>query len=382
MILSIFIFIITLLSLVLIHELGHFLMAKKFCIKVEEFGFGIPPKVWGKKIGETLVSINLLPFGGFVRLFGEDVPNDKAEKQKVLESTRSFAHRSVWQRIIVVVAGVFMNFALACLIFYITLSSAGFKFQVPLLTEHQFLGVLQKTETFVVVTNVFKDSPAQKADLKTGEQIIAVNNQPVTDGQQLIDETKSQAGKEVNLTVLLENKEKKEIKVLARQDPPKGQGPLGIAMTSFKLADLEYKTLPEKIFAGPLHSINLTIYSGKVLGKTIGQAFTKKNFEPLSNTVSGPIGIGAVANDILTKSAKPLLSYIDFIGLISLNLAIINLLPIPAMDGGRLFFLLIEALSGRRVHADFERWVHTIGMIVLLSIGILITFSDIGKLFS
>src|SRR3989344_4100948 len=108
MLFSVLIFIVTLLILVLIHELGHFLTAKKFGIKVEEFGFGIPPRAWGKKVGETLISINWLPFGGFVRLYGEDEVD-----QKALQNPRSFAAQKVWKRIVVVFAGVFMNLILA-----------------------------------------------------------------------------------------------------------------------------------------------------------------------------------------------------------------------------------------------------------------------------
>ncbi len=378
MVLSTIIFILTLISLILIHELGHFLVAKKFGIKVEEFGFGIPPKIWGKKIGETLVTINWLPFGGFVRLLGED-----AVDGKILANPRSFAHKKVTQRIGVAVAGVVMNLLLAFIIFYITLSFASFKFQVPLIVDHQFIGVQQQEESYALIAVVAKDSPAEKAGLKVGERIIGINGTPVSDSNTLINKTKELAGGKVKLKLLEEDsKQTKDVEVEARKNPPAGQGPLGIALQSVHLANLEYKSPAQKLFAGPLHAYNLTVYSGKVMGKVISQSFAKKTFEPLSHSVSGPIGIGVLANDILTQSPKPLLSYLDFIGLISLNLGIINLLPIPAMDGGRLFFLLIELISGRRVHAGFERWVHTIGMVILLGIAILITFSDIGKLFT
>lgn len=377
MVLSIIIFILTLTFLVLIHELGHFIMAKKFNIKVEEFGFGIPPRIWGKKVGETLVSINLIPFGGFVRPLGEDEVDGK-----ILANPRSFAHKNIRQRITVVVAGVVMNLILACLIFYVTLSFASFKFQVPLIVDHQFLGVAQQEQSYILIAEVAKNTPASQANLKVGERIIGLNGRKVTEAKTLIDETKQLAGQRITLDLLEENKSTRKVEIVPRKNPPVGQGPLGIALSSVRLANLEYKTPAEKLFAGPLHALNLTIYSGKVLGKMIGQSFNKKNFAPLSQTVSGPVGIGVLANDILTQSAQPLLSYIDFIGLISLNLGIINLLPIPAMDGGRLFFLLIELVSGRKVHAGFERWVHTIGMVLLLAVALLITFSDIGKLFS
>lgn len=376
MVFSIIIFIATLLTLVLIHELGHFLFAKKFGIKVEEFGFGIPPKVWGKKFGETLVSINWLPLGGFVRLLGEDEVN-----KNILANPRSFAHKKVWERIMVVFAGVLMNFILAWIIFYISLGFAGFKFQLPLLVDHKFLGVEQTNENFVVITNVSKDSPAEAANLKTGEQIISINGESVNASGDFIAKTKSQAGKEIKLTVLDSDKQTREVQITPRENPPVGQGPLGIALTSVALANMEYKSPLQKVFAGPLHSINLAIYSGKVIGKLIGQSFAKRTLEPISSSVSGPVGIGILANDILTKASNPALAYLDFMGLLSLNLAVINLLPIPAMDGGRLFFLLVEAITRKRVHAEIEKWVHTIGMVFLLCLAVLITFSDVRKLF-
>lgn len=348
-------------------------MAKKFGIKVEEFGFGIPPRAWGKKIGETLISINWLPFGGFVRLLGEDAP---------AVGPHSFAHKSVWERIAVVFAGVFMNFILAWIVFYISLSFAGFKFQLPLLVDHKFLGVEQTEQNFVVITNVTKDSPAEAANLKQGEQITAINDEPIKSSQDLITKTKSLSGKEIKLTISDLNKQTREVQIVARENPPVGQGPLGIALTSVSLANLEYKSSLQKIFSGPLHSINLSVYSGKVIGSLINQSFSRRNLEPISRSVSGPIGIAALANDVLTKSPNPLLAYLDFVGLLSLNLAVINLLPIPAMDGGRLFFLIIEAVIGKRVHGGVEKWIHTVGLVFLLSLAVLITFSDVRKLFS
>src|SRR3989344_6709550 len=155
MIFSIIIFILTLLVLVVIHELGHFLMAKKFNIKVLEFGFGLPPKAWGKKIGETIFSLNWLPFGGFVRLLGEDETD-----QEVLDNKRSFAAQKVWKRIIVVVAGVAMNFLFAWLLFYIILPAQNFKFQLDLRLDHQFAFAKQEIEPVILITQVAPNSPA------------------------------------------------------------------------------------------------------------------------------------------------------------------------------------------------------------------------------
>jgi regulator of sigma E protease len=378
MLLTVIIFIITLLTLVVIHELGHFLVAKKFGIKVEEFGFGIPPRAWGKKVGETLVSINWLPFGGFVRLMGED-ETDK----KTLNDPRSFASAAVHKRIAVVVAGVVMNLLLAWLIFYITLGVQGFKADFPIFPglNYHFFGASQTSESVILIQAVTSGSPADVANLKPGDRVLAINNQEVKESQELISQTKKLAGEEIKLTISDPEKQNiREVRVTPRKDPPVGQGPLGVGLGELGLTHIEYATLPQKLLAGPTHSVNLVAYSGEIIAKLAAQSIQTRKVEPVAQTVSGPVGITNVVNDILTTSKKPLLSYLDFIGILSLNLAVMNVLPFPALDGGRLFFLFIEAVTRKKVHASFEKWVHTIGMVVLLTLMIAVTFSDISKI--
>lgn len=377
MIFSIFVFIITLLILILIHELGHFLMAKKFGIKVLEFGFGIPPRAWGKKIGETLVSINWLPFGGFVRLLGEDLPAGRQVKY-ILNNPRSFAAKPVTQRFLVVLAGVVMNLFLAWIIFYITLSINGFKVQFPLLLEHQFLGATQQNETSVFISGVSNDSPAQKAGLKSGLQIVGVNSQQVLNGQQLIKTINDLAGEEISLTLKDQKGNLDTLKIIPRKNPPVGQGALGVELSGMTVANLEYQGVA-KILAGPIHSWNIVAYSGKIIGVLVEQSLHTKSLGPVSQTVSGPVGVSGIVNDILTTAKNPLLSYLDFMAILSLNLAVFNVLPIPALDGGRIFFLLIEGLLRRKVRAEIEHWVHTVGMVLLLTLMLLVTLSDIKK---
>lgn len=376
MIFSILIFIFTLLILVLIHELGHFLMAKRFGIKVLEFGFGIPPKIFAKLIGETTFSLNWLPIGGFVRLLGEDEVN-----KSILGNHRSFAAQYVWKRILVVIAGVVMNLLFAWMLFYIVLGFQGFKAQLPLLLDHNFLGVNQQVESMVVIAQVAKDSPAAKVGLKSGERIIAISDEQITTDEQLVNKTKSMAGKQIKLTLSdIQKRSFRTVQVVPRENPPEGQGPLGIALSGFKIVNLEYQTPTQKIFSGPVHSWNLVIFSGKIFGRLISESLSQKSLEPVARSVAGPVGITTLANAVLTSEKNPALPYLDFVALLSLNLAVLNLLPIPALDGGRLFFLLIEATTKRRVHAEVERWVHTIGMALLLLLTFLITFSDIKKI--
>ena len=381
MLMTVIIFIITLLILVVIHELGHFLMAKRFNIKVLEFGFGIPPRAWGKKVGDTLVSVNWLPFGGFVHLLGEDEEGEEKKKNLKDWNKRSFSTQNVWKRISVVVAGVVMNLLLAWFLFYIILGSTGFKTELPLIEQHQFVGVNQRNENMVLVSEVVSGSPADNAGIKAGDKVVTINDEFVDSSQELIDKTKSLAGPEIKLVLTNETKEFKGVTVIPRQNPPEGQGPLGVGLVSFELANLSYETPMQKVFSGPIHSWNLTAYSGKILGSLIASSIKEKKLEPISHAVAGPVGITSVANTILTSTDEPLIPYLNFMAVLSLNLAVLNLFPFPALDGGRLFFLLIEAVVGKRINPKIERWVHSVGMAILLTLILLITFSDIRKLF-
>lgn len=369
------VFILTLLVLVLIHEFGHYFAAKKFNIKVLEFGFGIPPRAWGKKIGETIWSLNWLPFGGFVRLLGED-ESDKS----VLDDKRSFAKAAIWKRITVVVAGVVMNLLLAWLLFYIVLGAQGFKTKLPLLSDYQFSGVNQKTDVSIVVGNIAEGSPAQTAGLKDNDKVVAFNGVPVTDSDQFVSDIKANAGKEVTLTISdLQGNNMRDVKLTPRENPPAGQGALGVSLGGLKTVDLSFDTPMQKLFAGPIYSYNLIAYSGKILGDTIGFSVKERDLAPVSNAVAGPVGITSVVGQILAVD-KPLLPYLDFVAALSLNLAVVNVLPFPGLDGGRLLFLVIEAVTRKKTHAVVEKYVHTIGLLVLLSLIVLITISDIRKL--
>lgn len=372
----IIVFIITILILVVIHELGHFLVARFFNIKVLEFGFGIPPRAWGKKIGETLVSLNWLPFGGFVRLLGEDETD-----QKVLEQQRSFAAQIVSKRILVVVAGVLMNLILAWVLFWIVLGAQNFKAQIPLLADHQFIGVAQTNERYILIGDIAKDSPAQASGLKTGERILAINGEELSSASQLIEKTKALAGQKIKLTLKDPRTTlQREIEIILRKDPPKGQGPIGVSLGEVAVANLNYQGFWPKIFSGPIHSLNLGTYSFKILGQTIAKSFERGDFKPLSQSVAGPVGITTLVKEILSVQ-NPLLPYLDFMAVLSLNLAVVNVLPFPGLDGGRLLFLLIEASTRKKVHAQIEKYIHAAGLAILLALIFLITLSDIKKFF-
>ncbi len=361
MLISIIIFIITLLVLVVIHELGHFLMAKRFGIKVEEFGFGIPPRIFGKKIGETIYSLNALPLGGFVRLLGED--EVESEGKKISE--RDFRAKPVWQRIVVVVAGVSMNLLLAWVIFYSVIIYQNFKIIYPTVQPGAYVGFLEK------------GFPAEQAGIRIGDKILSVDGKQVKKFDDARNFIKEKKGAEVLLTLTdIDGHSQRQISLTPKK-VEKGDALIGVGFSP--LATKEYKTPLDKFFSGITYSWNLTKVTFAGFGKLFAD-LTSGNFKLASQSVSGPVGLATMSNDILSSGNQAIPFYLWFVGVISLTLSIFNVLPIPALDGGRLLFLVIEAITKKKVREDIERSVHQIGFLILLSLALLVTYSDISKI--
>lgn len=393
MVLTALVFLLILSALVLIHELGHFLVAKYFGIKVEEFGFGLPPRIFGKKIGETIYSINWLPIGGFVKLFGEDeagagkvsLPtNNKKLITKNKDQERAFFAKTPWQRAAVVVAGVVMNVILACTIFYVYLFAVGFHVELPLIGNHQFFGVQQQVTEGIIVDKVSKNSPAEKAGIASSERIVSVNGENVANTSRFLQIVNSNKGKEISLGLENLTTNKRFVaKLTPRVNPPKDEGSMGIRFYSVRTVNLTYKTQSQKLFSGVAHPFNMMAYQYDILKMLIAASFKEKTAAPLSGAVSGPVGIYSVVGSILEIPTlrERVLQIFNLAGLLSISLAFFNILPIPALDGGRLFFILIEAVLGKKVPQHIETTIHTVGMAVLLGLFVLITFQDIVKLF-
>ncbi len=390
MIITILVFLLILSLLVLIHEAGHFFVAKKFGIKVEEFGFGFPPRAFSIKRGETIYSINWLPIGGFVKLYGEDeagggkirISNIETRNKKE-DLKRAFFAKTAWQRAIVIIAGVVMNAVLAAVIFYIFLGISGFKTDLPLLSDYKFFGVNQTNIQEVVISAIAKNSPAEKQGLKPLTKVIAVNGQKITDSKSFINIVSLNKGKEIEIAWSnLQTQDVHKTRVTPRIIIPKNEGALGVGLFSLSTAVLNYSTPVQKIFSGVTHPINLMAYNLNVMGKLIKVSFEKKTTAPLTQGVTGPVGIASLTGSILEiqNLKEKILQLLNLAGILSISLAFFNVLPIPALDGGRLFFILIEAVTGRKVNQKFESLTHTIGMILLLGLMVLITFKDIGKL--
>lgn len=362
MLFTVLIFLLILTILVLVHEVGHFLVARFFNIKVEEFGVGFPPRAWGKKIGETIYSVNWLPIGGFVKLYGEDEAGGgklslKVKNLHLKNSDRAFFAKPWWQRFLVGFAGVFMNFVLATLIFTFLFAVVGVS--VP----------GQK----VIVSQIVKSSPSDLAGLKTGDIIEYVNNVKITSTTQLITETKKYLGQQIILKVNSDGRSE-DLKITPRKNSPAGEGPMGIAIS--QNAEVKKYSLIEAPIIATQEAIKTSWLIITAFGTVISQLITQG---AVPKDVAGPIGIAQLTGQVVQIGPFAVLS---LIALLSLNLAVINVLPIPALDGGRLFFILIEGITGKKVNQKFESYAHSIGMIVLLALILLITFHDLTRIIS
>ena len=373
MLLTVIVFLLILSVLVLVHEFGHFTAAKKMGIKVEEFGFGLPPRIWGIKHGETIYSINWLPIGGFVKLFGEegeeDARNnpitqsaDKPINEKKLEheiQTRAFYTRPVWQRAIVLVAGVFMNFVLAiAVISYLFTQGVA----VPTGRIH--------------IENVMAGTPASAAGLEKNDVIEAVgigsSKKVIKTSEDLISFTKDHAGEKIDLTVV-RDKNTLHLFIVPRKTFPKDQGPMGIVISNYEIKQYPLWQAP---VLGTKESISLTWELLKGIGTTIWKFIS---FQPVSKDVAGPIGIAQMTGQAVRTGESAVL---ELLGLLSLNLAIVNILPFPALDGGRLLFVVIEAVTGKKIKTNWERYIHQAGMIILLLLMVLVTINDLVRIFA
>ncbi len=375
MVLTVFVFFVILSVLVFVHELGHFLAAKKAGILVEEFGFGFPPKLWSKKIGETVYSINSLPVGGFVKLYGEDgvegeriplPPGRTPPLGSALAETRSFSNKSKKVRAVILSAGVFMNFFLAVFLTMFLL----------------MYGVMEPSGK-VHIERVVPESPAATAGLLEGDVIANIRYISDTDQSEsgygekvpvfpkdLIDLTKENAGEAMVLTVV-RGGETLEATVVPRRDPPSGQGPMGVA-----ISDLELRRYP--ISQAPVQALRINLLRGRDMLASLGILFWRLiTLQPLQAEVAGPIGIAHVTGEAVKFGWKAVLA---FASILSLNLAVLNILPIPALDGGRLMFVFLEKILGRRVKPAFEKSAHQVGMIVLLFLILLVSINDILRL--
>lgn len=385
--LTLLLFILILSVLVVIHEFGHFYVAKKAGVRVEEFGFGLPPRVLGKKIGETLYSINLLPFGGFVKLAGED-ELDENSYEVASKDPRNFMSKSVLQRSAIVLAGIVMNSVLAIVLYYVFFMFTGFKsLTIPNFFDYRFrFGVSEEINTVVLG---YTGGSSVESLVSVGEAIIEVDGKPVYSVSEIRESVKYKANQDVNLLLMNVSSMNREIRSANVKPTPNdaGEGVLGVFIGEATV--LNYSR--NKFLSGPMHAYNILAYSKFTLGRLVGESVSQRSVEPVSASVSGPVGIMSVVGGILDQSSSIssaparfktiALSLIDLTALLSVSLAFINAIPFPALDGGRLAFILLEGIRGKRVSPKYEVAFHQAGMILLLGLLVMVTIRDVARIF-
>ncbi len=356
----ILIFILCFSFLVIAHEFGHFLLAKRSSVKVEEFGIGFPPKIIGKKIGETLYSINAIPIGGFVRILGEEGGE--------IDNPQSFSAKSLRQKISILAAGVIANLIIAGLIFSIL-----FTIGLPLdVSEEKTLKIGEKSQ--IVIASIEKGSPADMAGLKIGDVVTKITDSQgketvflrLSEFQNVVSQNKT---KLITLEIVRKNNNL-QIKAVPRVSYNKSSGSLGLS-----LMELVYSrySFPRSVFEGFKHVL---ILAGDMF---TGLFMAMRNWfiEGEPPEVSGPIGIASLSVQMAQIGWR---YFFNFLAFLSTNLAIVNILPLPALDGGRIILAISEKLRKKPFPFKIVAAINGIGLILLLLLSFLIAIKDVSRL--
>lgn len=334
-ILTIIATIIIFLLLIFVHEFGHFAVAKACHARVDEFSLGMGPCLWQKQHGETMYSLRLLPIGGYCALGGED-------EETGLEG--DFVTKPWWQKICILVAGAFMNFVLAILLMSLIAFISG-----------------TASNTLATVTD---GSPAQEAGLIAGDRIVAIDGYEISDWSDIIVALSENAKADTPVSVTaVRDGNTTEYSIVPYLDEDTQRYMIGIT------PDVEHRPI-YSIYIGAKSTRNLA----KIMLTSLGQLFTGRAG---ADEISGPVGIVQV----ISQSVSYGIVYVAYVAaIISLNLGIINLLPIPALDGGRVVFVIIRKITGKAITDEMEGKVHFVGMALLLLLLVFVTFNDVGRI--
>lgn len=354
------IFIIVIGVLVLVHEFGHFVFAKRAGMRVDEFGFGFPPRMFGWKKGETTYSVNWIPFGGFVKILGEDGD---------MRGPRSFASASFTNRFLVLVAGVVMNFLLAAVLLMIP---NAFGLRVGLVEGETG----SAKEIKIQIVSIAQNSPAEIAGLQPLDTIKAYSADGsivlVDSTQDIQQAVKTYGGRPLTLQIERGEGTIVEKTLTPRVNPPEGEGALGVALAL--TGEISYPWY-EAIWRGISDAAFLTMHTVEGYYGLLKSLFVHGK---LIADVSGPIGIASLTGQAARVGFNYLL---QFVAMISINLAVLNIIPFPALDGGRVFLLIVEKLKGSPVHKNVEGWLNVAGFYLLVALMLYITYKDVAKFF-
>ena len=335
--------------LIAVHELGHFIAAKACGVRVNEFAIGMGPALWKKQRGETLYALRALPIGGYCAMEGED---------EAVDDPRAFTSQKPWKRIIILAAGATMNFLIGLVLIFIVYSGAE-AFSTP------------------VVTDFFEGCPYESADgLQAGDRFYSIDGHRIWFASNV---TTYLTRHGTTHDIVVERSGEKVTLENFDITPREYEGEEGLYF-GFRFGESEKATLGAKLKYTWFSSLDFVrmVYMG--LGDLIGGAVGVKD-------LSGPVGIVSMMNDVADESestSDALLNFCYFAGFIAVNLAVMNLLPIPALDGGRIFLLLvtliIEAITRRKLDPKYEGFIHSVGMVLLLALMAYVMFNDIVKL--
>lgn len=388
---SLIIFLLLLSFLVFIHEFGHFIVAKLNGVRVEEFAIGFPPRLFTIKYGETNYSINIFPLGGYVKLFGEEYQELESKdatnyKLRTTNQAKAFVFKNPHQKAFIVAAGVVMNLLFGVILMYGILSYNGYKADpLPLLFPHHFTFGTQ--EGRIIATNLTKGSPAESAGIQAEDIISSYSvdsekkTTPLTSAQQLINVIKQSAGKKVFLeTVSLRNGEREKISVVPQYNATLKRAIIGVSLIDGIV--ISYDKPFDKLFSGFMHSYNVLEYNFSAVGQLIRISFKEKSIAPVSGAVAGPVGIYGVINETIKTSGTQLVkNMLNLMALLSLSLGVMNILPLPALDGGRMVFVLYEWISGKQVNKKVENITNIAGFVFLMGLAVLVSLNDVLRLF-
>lgn len=347
-------FIVTLLVLVLVHEWGHFKAARWFGVAVEEFGFGFPPAIFKRKLGATVYSFNSIPLGGFVRI--------KGEEQSVNESD-SYSMQPAHRRAAIIVAGVAMNMLLTIFLF-----TVGFTFGLPVDVSNELPSGATVKNMKLQIVNVLPESAAS-GRLLPGDEIITIDGYSFNTVKEVQSYTLRSEPDEVNVLVK-RGGANEEIPIDLSALPNSNSKLYGLGIELYATAYVSYP-----FYRAPFEAVRMTgDLFGRIMIALIDLVRGFVRGTEVSFDVAGPVGIAVLTSEV-AKMGWPF--FIQFVALLSLNLAFINILPLPALDGGRLLFIIIEVLRRRPVSEKLERQIHSWGFVALLFLVVIVTYFDL-----
>ncbi|MBT3230592.1 RIP metalloprotease RseP [Candidatus Uhrbacteria bacterium] len=361
MILTVILFLVLLSVLVLAHEWGHYFTARKFKMKVEEFGLGYPPRIFAWKNRKTgvLWSINLIPIGGFVKIEGENSEDSNGDAD-------SFCKRPIWQRFTVLFAGVFMNMVVAAVFFTVALGMG-----TAAIVEG-YKGTATIEDRAFQVTQVLPDSPADLSGLMMGDSVISINDQVFESGEDLRTYLMSLDADSIVEFEVGRSSELIEITVVPSYVAEIDDIGLGVAVYETGIVHYPWYSLPWRGVE------TTTWYTKQICAGFYGMAKNLVSGNGLGVEVSGPVGIAVMTGEAAQMGFVYIL---QFAAILSINLAILNILPIPALDGGRIMFLIIEGIIRKPVSPKVEAVVHNVGFLLLMLLILFVTYKDVLGLF-